>query len=351
VADADPGGRRPSIRRAGQDTVPKFARIVKLVERICRLAGNPGLIEEGREDLVWHGVPKAIRQHDTATIFDWLFDAMSYQGLSDDAVYTYMERHGRVRWQEIGHLLEAGPRCPKLIGFETFVGCGYQKTSGRCACPELLSTCPLPSHDLRNGRLNQAAYSLFLFMRDVAGGDFVGWIDNQLAKATIAPAPARAESLRQALREPLGHVYGVSNKVLAMALSRLLLAGDPRRKRWTEAGAVMIAVDTLVHNFLHRTGILARRDAAHAYGARCYRPNGCAAIIERIAAEIDARRFNRAFPANFPRFVQHAIWRFCAQSGLNQCNGRRIDDRQGCTRKECPVFRRCDRIPLHGAKR
>ena len=136
-----------------------------------------------------------------------------------------------------------------------------------------------------------------------------------------------------------------------MALSRLLLAGDPRRRHWVEAGTVMIAVDTLVHNFLHRTGILDRLDAAHAYGARCYRPKGCAAIIERIAAEIDARRFNRAFPANFPRFVQHAIWRFCAQSGLNECNGRRIDDRLRCTRKECPVFRRCDRIALYGAKR
>ena len=236
MADADPGGRRPSIRRASQDTVPQFARIVKLVEHICRLAGDPGLIEEGREDLLWHAVPKAIRLHDTATIFDWLFDAMSYQGLSNAAVYTYMERHGRVRWQEISHLLEAGPRCPKLIGFETFVGCSYQKTSGRCACPELLSTCPLPSHDLRNGRLNQAAYSLFLFMRDVAGGDFVGWIDDQLAKATIAPSPARAESLRQALLEPLGHVYGISNKVLAMALSRLLVAGDPRRNAGPRPG-------------------------------------------------------------------------------------------------------------------
>jgi len=30
--------------------------------------------------------------------------------------------------------------------------------------------CPLPRHALRNGRLNQTVYSLFLFMRDVAGG-------------------------------------------------------------------------------------------------------------------------------------------------------------------------------------
>jgi hypothetical protein len=34
--------------------------------------------------------------------------------------------------------------------------------------------------------------------------------------------------------------------------------GDPRRLLWIEAAVVMIAVDTLVHNFLHRTGILAQ---------------------------------------------------------------------------------------------
>jgi hypothetical protein len=75
----------------------------------------------------------------------------------------------------------------------------------------------------------------------------------------------------------------------------------------------MIAIDTLVHNFLHRTGILARFGADHLYGAGCYRPGGCADIITLVAAQIDARAFNPAFPAIFPRFVQHAIWRYCAQ--------------------------------------
>ena len=41
----------------------------------------------------------------------------------------------------------------------------------------------------------------------------------------------------------------------------------------------MIAIDTLVHNFLVRTGILQRFDADHPYGAACYRPGGCADII------------------------------------------------------------------------
>jgi len=117
------------------------------------------------------------------------------------------------------------------------------------------------------------------------------------------------------LLEPLGHVYGVSNKVLAMALAELLLGGDAKRPAWVEAGTVMIAIDTLVHNFLHRTGILRAFAAEHLYGPRCYAPTGCASIIERLAGKIDARQFNPRYPANFPRFVQHAIWRFCAESG------------------------------------
>jgi hypothetical protein len=44
--------------------------------------------------------------------------------------------------------------------------------------------------------------------------------------------------------------------------------------------------------------------------------------------------------------VQHAVWAFCAEGGLDQCNGRQIDDRKRCTRNECPVFRLCDRVAL-----
>jgi hypothetical protein len=235
---------------------------------------------------------------------------------------------------------------PKLRCYWAFESCGYRKGAGSCANQEHQPNCPLPQHDLRNGRLNQTAYSLFLFMRDLAGGDFVAWIDQRLADVAPAPVSGRPERLRRALLEPLGYVHGVSNKVLAMALSDVLVAADAKRAAWIEAGTVMIAVDTLVHNFLHRTGILRDFDAEHPYGARCYALGGCAAIIEQIAGKIDARRFNPAVPANFPRFVQYAIWRFCAKSGLSRCNGRRIDDRAACEQNECPVFAGCARVPL-----
>jgi hypothetical protein len=50
----------------------------------------------------------------------------------------------------------------------------------------------------------------------------------------------------------------------------------------------MVVVDSLIHNFLHRTGILRRLGAEHPYGARCYRAGGCAYILARLAADIDA---------------------------------------------------------------
>ena len=120
------------------------------------------------------------------------------------------------------------------------------------------------------------------------------------------------------------------NKILSMALADLLLGSDPDRERWVTTGASMIAIDTLVHNFMHRTGILARSGAAHPYGDRCYGKAGCAEILEEFARAVDATKFNPSFPAFFPRFIQSAIWRFCAQTHSNVCNGNMIDDSRRC---------------------
>ena len=336
-------------KRTQRTRISQTNNPVRLVDRICQVAGDRSLIEETRLNLARTGVIAAVRRHNTPVIFDWLIEALSYQGVSDSIAFGYMERHGRLRWHEIAEALAHQPSCPKLGCYWGFEGCGYRKTPGLCAEREHQPTCPLPRHDLRNGRLNQTAYSLFLFLRDVAAGDFVGWIDDRLGGVEANPARDRPARLRQALLEPLACVYGISNKVLAMALSDLLLAGDVKRPLWIEAGGFMIAVDTLVHNFLHRSGILAEFGADHLYGPRCYAPGGCAAIIERIAGKIDARRFNPAIPENFPRFVQYAIWRFCAKGGLNRCNGNRIDDRGRCEQTDCPVFRGCARVPLKPA--
>jgi len=200
-------------------------RATQLVRRIGRNAGEPRLIDRLIRDLARHGVRAATRRRDTPVLFDWLLEEVSYQGIGDHVAHGYMERHGRVRWSEIAALIEAHPSCPKLQSYWHFDHCGYQKVERCCAEPDHFPACPLPTHDLRNGRLNQAAYSLFLFMHDVANGDFVGWIDRRLADADLASTPDRAAPLRRAVVEPLTHAYGVSNKVLSMALAGLLLAG------------------------------------------------------------------------------------------------------------------------------
>ena len=131
-----------------------------------------------------------------------------------------------------------------------------------------------------------------------------------------------------------------------MALSTLLIAAPRTMAHWAEVGYSMIAIDTLVHNFLVRTGILHRFDVDHLYGVACYRDGGRADIIQIIAGQIDAGQFNPRFPKTFPRFVQHAIWRYCAENGLDVCNGNRINDNARCDNVYCQVRGMCDRTAL-----
>jgi hypothetical protein len=323
-----------------------IAHAVRIIHAVCGLAGSATWIDDIRADLRADKVQAAICKRDTAVVFDWLMAALSYQGIADAVAYDYMEKHGRAAWHDIDQKLGQGASCPKLKSYWHFYGCRYEKGSRTCAEPEHIGACRLPSHDLRNGHLNQAAYSLFLFIRDLADGDLIGWIDAQLQAANSPPGPHRLPRMRDSLIEPLREIYGVSDKVLAMALSSLLLGAPKKMALWTEVGGSMIAIDTLVHNFLHRTGILARFKAEHSYGLACYRSGGCAEVIEAVAQRIDARQFNPTFPQTFPRFVQHAIWQYCSQSGLDVCNGNRINDVQRCENTDCRVRLMCDRVTL-----
>ena len=320
---------------------------VQIIHGVCGLAGSRTLIDEFRAELRAEKVLAAIRRRQTGPVFDWLMSALSYQGISDQVAYEYMDKHGRAKWRDIEQKLDRRATCPKLKSYWHFHECRYQKTSRTCSEPDHIEHCPLPSHDLRNGRLNQTAYSLFLFVRDIADGDLIDWIDCQLQTVDKLAGPDRLARMRAVLIDPLREIYGLSDKVLTMALSCLLLGAPKRMRLWIEVGSSMIAIDTLVHNFLHRTGILRRFKTAHEYGAGCYEVGGCAEIIQEVAERIDARQFNPSFPHIFPRFVQHAIWRYCSQSGLDMCNGNRIDDSRRCGNKDCKLRMMCDRVTLH----
>ncbi len=345
VIPRSPATNRQIHPKIANPTGAGIDHAVRLIHAICGLAGSASLINDIRADLRADKIRAAIRNGDSAVVFDWLLAALSYQGISDQVAYEYMEKHGRTAWSDIARQIGRAS-CPKLKSYWHFHGCHYTKLRQTCAEPNHISRCPVPTHDLRNGHLNQMAYSLFLFIRDLANGDLVNWIDRQLATANSPPGPERLARLRASLIEPLREVYGVSDKVVTMALSCILLGAPTGKALWAEVGASMIAIDTLVHNFLHRSGILRRFHAHHPYGAACYRPGACAEIIDAIADRIDARQFNPAFPQPFPRFVQHAIWRYCNQNGLDVCNGNRIDDTRRCDNLDCQVRLMCDRVVL-----
>ena len=328
-----------------------LAYATSLIREVLEVAGQNNIIEETRQSFEEIGLLEAIQRHNDDALYNWLAEAISYQGISDSVAAGYIREHGSIGAADVRAALESPYSCSKLTSFGHFEDCGYRKSKRTCNQPKHFKRCPLPRHDLRNGNLNRASYSLYLFMRDVAGGDLVGWIDDGLALADRGRDGHRAKRLRDALVIPLRDIFGVSDKLLNMSLAGLLLAGDLKRKLWIEAGAGMIAVDTLVHNWMHRSGILMRLRCEHPYGPACYGPLGCTTIIEAAAEQIDARYFNPTFPKVFPRFVQNGIWRHCAGVEFNRCNGNQIDDSGRCEDKECPIYKRCGRVALNPAPR
>ncbi|WP_338691739.1 hypothetical protein V5279_36035 [Bradyrhizobium sp. 26S5] len=321
-------------------------RAEQLLTATCMLAGSMSFLDEIDDEFRSNGLDRAIATNNSAPIFDWLLTIFSYQGISDRVARDYAAKHGTASWSNIQKSFGRSGTCPKLRSYWQYSECRFDKTSQTCAEPDHFDSCSLPRLRLRNGRLNQTAYSFFLFVRDVAGGDLLGWINHRLQTAIAGPELDLQAARQEALLGPLRNVYGISDKVLSMALSTLLIGARHRRPKWFETGRSMVTIDTLAHNFLHRTGILQECGTPHAYGRGCYARDGCASIIRNIASLIDCRRFNRAFPSDFPRFVQHAIWRYCAADGLNVCNGNQIDDRLACQDWYCRLGQKCRRKPL-----
>ena len=292
-----------------------FAYAVNLVETVTWLAGKPDYLDDLAETVQTLDLfgPSAGRAR-SAKVFEWLAATMSLQGISDQVAQSYMSDHGgRVGPASPAASKPATALCSKAIGI--FTAAIIERQHIAAPYPGLIDTCPLPGHQFRNGNLNQLAYSLFLFIRDVAGGDLVSWIDGRLAEADDGLASDRVAQMADAIIGPLSGVHGVAGKVLSMVLSDLLVVGNEHNPRWGQVGGSLIAIDTLVHNFLVRTGILKRANAVHPYGPQCYGPTGCAAVLSGLSEAIDARQFNSAFPRVFPTV--------CPKGDLGLLRGRR----------------------------
>src|SRR5450759_3058547 len=145
-----------------------YAYAHRIIYTVCCLAGSSSFVADAHDNLVNEGVVGAVEAHNTPVLFDWMVSEFNFQGIADAIAADYMDKHGALTWGAIAADLDAGPACPKLQSYWQLHDCGYRKGSGTCNEPELLSGCPLPKHPLRNGRLNQTAYSLFMFTRDIA---------------------------------------------------------------------------------------------------------------------------------------------------------------------------------------
>jgi hypothetical protein len=316
-----------------------------LIATVCALPGNGRYLEDTEELVRSTGIAAAVARRNSPVLYRWLMNGFSYQGISDLIADAYIARHGNADWEVVARALaDPEPKCPKLENFESYRRCAYRKAARTCGNLETLPSCPVPSLPLRKGSLNEQAFSLFLFIQARCEGDLVGFIDSIIRAASGEPDPVTVG--REALLAAFGEVSGVSRKLLSMMFSTLLIGADPARSDWVAIGRSMVAIDSLVHNFLHRTGILAAYSSTHSYGQKCFGEGGCETIIRDLADRFDARSINPAYPPAFPRFVQYAIWRFCAQGKLDICNGRNIRDTAPCELNRCPLWENCSRVPL-----
>ena len=317
--------------------------ITTFINKLCKM--NPFDFSVGiSDDLKKSGIKEAVRNGSSKKIFNWLMGGLSYQGTSDKIVEKYIEEHGNITYRQITTSLnKTKKKCHKLNDFDSFKSCGFKKNKKSCKNQRMYNSCPLPKHDLRKGQLNQMAYSLYFFIRDVCNGDLVGFINESLARHEDI------FEMRDELISELIKIYGVSYKILNMMISGLLMGADRRKSKWIAVGQSMIVIDTLVHNILHRTGILKYYDVSHKYnGAKCYRNDGCIKVIDNISKLIDCRKFNSDYPRYFPRFIQHSLWHYCCESGDNICNGNAIDDDYPCENESCFFYSKCEKISLNG---
>lgn len=184
---------------------------------------------------------------------------------------------------------------------------------------------------MKRGNLNQMVFSLFLFLRDVGYNDFYNFIRREFQEKD----QKKVGDQDKAFLAQFGQVYHVGPKLIDMGFSHLFFTRIPGWD-YQEIGAEMVANDTLVDNFLARTGTLDEYKRPHKYGLACHTQKGFVGVIEEIAQEIDCRKYNPNYPAYFLRLVQLYIRAYCSMNGENICNGNKC--KEGRPNRDCELY-------------
>ena len=328
-------------------------QMIKFITHICKLnASFEDNISSGTSELRKELWKNSNANQKSRYIYKFLMQSFSFQGISDRAAITYRNEHGDITFFQINKKLSKynslSKKCIKLKNFNSYTGCGYEKSEGTCNNHRLIKNCPVPTHDLRNGKLNQMAYSLYFFIRDTCNGNLIEFI-NSIIQRNLTKDYTYREIItaKNELLTEFTKIFNIGNKVASMALSDLLLS-DLRKPKWNMVGRSMVAVDRLVHKFLNRTGILKYHNATHDYGKKC--DTICTDIVIEIAEKIDAKKINKKYPSFYPRFIQHSIFHFCATDGLSFCNEKSVGDLKECAQTSCFYYNKCDRNKIGSLK-
>src|SRR3954453_1163621 len=113
-----------------------------LLVSLCHLAADPGYFTGLHQRLAQRGIVAAVRAHDTPALFAWLVEGLSFQGISDGAALTFMDRHGRAQWRDLTRGLQNQPGCPKLTSHWHFHGGNFVRCGGGCAWTPHYPACP-----------------------------------------------------------------------------------------------------------------------------------------------------------------------------------------------------------------
>ena len=101
--------------------VTTTAGAAKLILDLLTLEDSRRLLANADRRIFAAGLKPMLRERDTPSLYGWLMEVFSFQGISDAIAADYLARHGNAEWQEIDrHLRRSRPLCPKLSSFEAF---------------------------------------------------------------------------------------------------------------------------------------------------------------------------------------------------------------------------------------
>src|ERR1039458_10773087 len=86
-----PPNKTKTLLSSSRSALKHFVRIV---HHVCCVAGAHSLINDTRSAGAPNTLGSAIERLDTPALFNWLVDALSYQGISDRAAFAYIQKHG-----------------------------------------------------------------------------------------------------------------------------------------------------------------------------------------------------------------------------------------------------------------